>query len=496
MGKYDNISKEYLYDLYINKNLSKPEIREITGIPLTSLGRILDKFGIVKSEQLLKEMQSRLVLTTYKNRTEEARLKKIQKLRKKWEDKTPEQKQETIDLFKKINSNRTKSHQEKLVASNKKFYENETDEHKQERIEKARKGTLKWTSEETEEHKRKRYDKARQTVSNWTEEKKKEVSKNHINGFAKRTQEQISDSYKKTIESRKRNGTLFVSKFEKEVKEFVESLGFETTKYVFGYGEERFEIDILIADKNVGIECNGCYYHSQNGVNKYPKSYHFNKKKKSIELGIDLIYVWEDQWLYKQDVIKDILKARLGVYTKERIYARKCSIKEIDSKTYKNFCENNHIQGYRFAQVKLGLFYNEDLVQIASFNKVRNIGKQNAIQEWEWVRGCPASKNVVVGGTSKLFNHFIKSYNPMSVLCYADWNLFNGDGYKQCGFVFSGYTGPDLFYIMNSSMKRISRNPYKHKEYKLLVENGKLFKCYGAGSLRFIWNNDLRTIHS
>ena len=142
----------------------------------------------------------------------------------------------------------------------------------------------------------------------------------------------------------------------------------------------------------------------------------------------------------------------------------------------------------------MGLFYNDELVQIASFSKTHNIGKaksQNSKYEYEWVRGCPASNNIVIGGTSKLFKHFIRKYNPQSVLCYADWNLFDGKGYKECGFNFVGYTGPDKFYVIANSkpLVRINRNPYRYSEFKELVKKNKLLECYGAGSLKFEWKS-------
>ena len=59
----------------------------------------------------------------------------------------------------------------------------------------------------------------------------------------------------------------------------------------------------------------------------------------------------------------------------EKIYARQCEIREIDNETYKIFCNTNHIQGYHKASVKLGLYYKNKLVQIASFSKNRNLGK-------------------------------------------------------------------------------------------------------------------------
>ena len=295
----------------------------------------------------------------------------------------------------------------------------------------------------------------------------------------------------KGFETKKKNGTLNISTGEKQIYDFIKTLGFKPTKYIIGNNHEskRFEIDIYIPELNIGIEYNGTYYHSSEGPNgKNISTYHYNKSKYASELGIQLIHIWEDQWKNNQDIIKSILKARLNKLENNTIYARSCEIKEISGKQYKEFCINNHIQGYRQAKVKLGLFYNNKLVQIASFNKVKNLGKQNRKEEWEWIRGCPASNNLIIGGVSKLFKYFIKKYTPKSILCYADWNLFNGKGYEKIGFKFDGYTGPNKFYVTNTTVPlRINRNPYKYKEFKKLIAKNKLYTCYGAGSLRFIW---------
>lgn len=298
----------------------------------------------------------------------------------------------------------------------------------------------------------------------------------------------------KGFETKKKNGTLAISKGELELTKYIESLGFKPIKYMLGNNHEsaRFEIDIYIPDLKIGIEYNGTYFHSIEGPNgKNRATYHYKKAKCAQELGISLIQVWEDQWQNNKDLIKSILAARLQVLKNNHIYARQCIVKEISGKQYKNFCIENHIQGYRQASVKLGLFFNNNLVQIASFSKVKNLGKQNRQEEWEWIRGCPASNNLIVGGVSKLFKYFIKTYQPNSILCYADWNLFDGNGYKQLGFKFDGYTGPNKFYITNTIIPvRINRNPYRYKELKELTSKNKLYTCYGAGSLRFIWSKN------
>lgn len=303
------------------------------------------------------------------------------------------------------------------------------------------------------------------------------------------TDEEWKERYIKAFTTRSENGTLYSSKGEEEIVEFIRSLGFDTKKHIIGNGHNRFEIDIYVEEKRLGIEYNGVYYHSTNGINHRNKTYHFNKSNVAYSSGIELIQIWEDQWKNQQEIIKDIIAARLGIIRGEKLYARKCEIREVDTATYRQFCMANHVQGYRSASVKLGLYYKNQLVQIASFNKARQYSISTANQyEWEWIRGCISSNNKVIGGTSKLFNHFINTYNPENVLCYSDWNLFSGKGYEESGFVFEGFTGPDKFYITtNNRLQRINRNPYAYSMYKQMVEEGKLFECYGCGSKKFVW---------
>ena len=303
------------------------------------------------------------------------------------------------------------------------------------------------------------------------------------------TEEDWTERYLKMNYTKEQNGTLYSSKGENELREFIESLGFKTSKYVIGKGCNRFEIDIYVEEKKVGIEFNGIYYHALNGINRRSRNYHFNKNVTAYENGIELIQVWEDQWNNQPEVIKDIVAARLGLIRGEKIYARKCEIKEVNVADYREFCEKYHVQGYRSASVKLGLYYKGELVQIASFNKARQYsiaGKNN--YEWEWVRGCLSSNNKVIGGTSKLLKHFIDTYKPNNILCFSDWNLFSGKGYEESGFQFEGFTGPDKFYITKTNkMIRINRSPYAYQQYKVMVKEGKLFECYGCGSKKFVW---------
>ena len=300
----------------------------------------------------------------------------------------------------------------------------------------------------------------------------------------------LTDRYLKQMQTKEQNGTSYLSSGESEIINFLKTYGFNPKKYISGQGDTRFEIDIYIPEKQIGIEFNGVYYHARNGINHRSKTYHAKKSIEANKLGIDLIHVWEDQWQNQKDIIKDILLIRLGVIPGERIYARKCEIRDVSTSDYREFCDKYHVQGYRSASVKLGLYYNNELVQIASFNKARTYGNSssNYKYEWEWIRGCISSNNKVIGGTSKLLKHFIDTYEPKNILCFSDWNLFSGKGYEEAGFIFEGITSPDKFYITpGHKLIRINRNPYAYQQYKFLVEQGKLFECYGCGSKKFVW---------
>lgn len=96
-----------------------------------------------------------------------------------------------------------------------------------------------------------------------------------------------------------------------------------------------------------------------------------------------------------------------------KIPARKCEVKEIDSKTYKDFLNKYHIQGAVNSSIRYGLFYKNELVQCIGLGKSRF--KKDEI---ELHRICTKSNTQVLGGFSKLIKHcnqkHIISYKELS----------------------------------------------------------------------------------
>lgn len=62
------------------------------------------------------------------------------------------------------------------------------------------------------------------------------------------------------------------------------------------------ELDIYLPDLNIAFEYNGLYWHSNIYKND---NYHLNKMLDCLHKDIQLIHIWEDDWLYNSDLIKE-----------------------------------------------------------------------------------------------------------------------------------------------------------------------------------------------
>jgi len=278
---------------------------------------------------------------------------------------------------------------------------------------------------------------------------------------------------------------------EKEVIDFLSSLGLNFIK-----GDRDIlngkEIDILIPDFNIGIEFNGLYWHCEKYVDK---DYHLNKTNVCESKGIHLIHIFEDEWVNNKDIVKSRLK-NLFKLTDNKVYGRKCIIKEVNTKDKTKFLNDNHIQGTIGSKVNLGLYYNDDLVSIMTFGKGRVV--MNGVKnEWELLRFCNKINHSVIGGASKLFKHFIKNYNPNQLISYADRRWSQGNLYNQLGFNKTHNSTPNYFYVVNNERE----HRFKYRK-NLLVESGfdikktereimydrGIYRIYDCGNLVYIYN--------
>lgn len=244
------------------------------------------------------------------------------------------------------------------------------------------------------------------------------------------------------------------------------------------------ELDIYLPDLKLAFEFNGLYWHSELYRDK---NYHINKTELSEKKGIKLIHIYEDDWLYKQDIVKSRILNLLG--KSKKIYARQCEIREVSSKDSKEFLEENHIQGSVNSKYNYGLYYMGEIVSIISFSKGRF--RNDCI---ELTRFCNKKYTSVVGGASKLFKHYLNKHGNGKIMSYADRSWSNGNLYKKLGFNFIMYTKPNYYYIIHG----IRENRFKYRkselikmgfdanktEHEIMLERKK-YKIYDSGNLKY-----------
>lgn len=252
------------------------------------------------------------------------------------------------------------------------------------------------------------------------------------------------------------------SKMERDIKEYVESLGFEAeanNRRVI----HPLEIDVFIPEIMVGIETCGLYWHSQLAGEKDYK-YHFNKLEKCEAVGIRLITIFEDEYCNNKPLVYKRIAHILNKNYGEKIYARKCLVSRIDADTANKFVEENHLQGVGQANIHLGAFYNGTLVAVMTFSSnltVRNI--QNRPGLWELNRFCGSQDKVVVGIASKMLAYFERCYVWNTILSFADRRWSEGRVYSSLGFELLKKTKPDYWYLIKYR-KRLHRSNLQKDE--------------------------------
>jgi len=280
---------------------------------------------------------------------------------------------------------------------------------------------------------------------------------------------------------------------EKEIAEYIKNL-IPDTNIIFNDRSiiKPLELDIVIPEKHIAIEYCGLYWHSYIRGGK-DRKYHLHKHILCDKQGYQLITIFEDEWLYKKEIVKNRLKHFLK---KERgLYARKCTINEISSGLAKNFIELHHIQGYAQSSIRLGAFLNNILVAVMTFS-TGNISKGNKSinNVWELSRFCTSCS--VVGIAGKLLAYFERNYKPIEIYSYADKRWSNGNVYNKIGFTFVKNTDPNMWYIPTNEIVRLHRFNFrkdriKHlatkegmTEWDIMQEQG-YDKIYDCGNMKF-----------
>lgn len=254
-----------------------------------------------------------------------------------------------------------------------------------------------------------------------------------------------------------------------------------------------YELDIYIPSKNIAIECNGVRWHST--WYNDDRNRHVRKWRLCKELGIQLISIWEDWIINKPQIVESLILSKLGIY-KQRVGARKCSIIEVTNAESDEFLIQNHIQGTCKSSIRYGLIYQDQLISLMCFAKTK--------EGYELVRFCNKLNCQVVGGASRLFNHFLNSFPNERVISFSSNDISDGNLYIQLGFK-SNYHLNHCYWYITRDLTRYHRRAFSKDT---IVKKGirpnkegwtedevtrelKLFKIWDSGQLKWIYKKEV-----
>jgi hypothetical protein len=212
---------------------------------------------------------------------------------------------------------------------------------------------------------------------------------------------------------------------------------------------DGIEIDIYMSEHNIGIEFNGCYWHSCNDTidDHYYKHKHINKSSFALSHDIQLLHVTETEW---QNPVKQlawkshILRLTNNLHTISDDYI---NIISIDSDVGRDFINNNCISQYIDASHCYGIIHDDVLVAVCGTSIV---GEHAKILQY-------AIKNDidVANGLRHIISKLCNDYDTIVTLsATVPFNLSIGSDFTDNGFTLSNISEPNGYY-WRSNMKHV-----------------------------------------
>lgn len=172
--------------------------------------------------------------------------------------------------------------------------------------------------------------------------------------------------------------------------------------------------------------------------------------------GKFLIHLWEDVWKAKNEIVLSRVHSFLGL--NKKVFARNTKVVTLNKDDARLFLTKYHLQGFAAAHHYIGLLYGSQLVSVAAFTRPKLlIARGDNYFSGEMIRFATVSGYTVIGGLSKLLNHYIVEKRPNDIMTYADRDWSLGESYRKSGFTLTATTPPLGFFVNEADNKRHAR---------------------------------------
>lgn len=235
--------------------------------------------------------------------------------------------------------------------------------------------------------------------------------------------------------------------------------------------QNKYELDLYLPDYNLAIEYNGLYWHSSEFRDNL---YHQNKYIDCYEKGINLIQIFEDEWVHQKEKVIDKLKGYLNIQKDNVIDINQCIIEEYDNQnTFDLWCfeEDNYLEiddlRHEKSDINIVLKHDNEIVSVLSLNK-ENDNKYIITRFFDKL-------NYQINDSFKtLLNWFIQNFKPSEIFYLDDLRWSQEKLLIDNGFVFDKLMEPKEYWMIKSERRRLK---FENSDDKLSI-----YKIFDAGS--------------
>lgn len=300
----------------------------------------------------------------------------------------------------------------------------------------------------------------------------------------------VNTSIEKSFETLQKNGHngRLCSKGEKEILDFIHSLGITSAQKGFIGGATPKELDIKIKDLNIAIEYHGAYWHCEIQKN-FDKNGHLNKMLLCQAKGLKLLQFFDFEWIKRNFQVRSFLTSALGK-NQIKINGRKTEIREVNKKDARDFLEKYHILGSCAFKKAFGLYFENELVSMITINKHHRNFNEMVLNRYV------GKYNITVrGGLNKLCKAASSEFGKITT--WIDLRMSDGKSWEKSGWKKISILKPDYFYFNNktgeiiskqSRKKSIVKTPADMTEHQHALIDG-LYRIYDCGKIKLVYHN-------
>lgn len=128
-----------------------------------------------------------------------------------------------------------------------------------------------------------------------------------------------------------------------------------------------YELDIYLPEYSLAIEYNGIYWHQESFVGK---ERHHDKWERCRDAGVRLLTIWENDWLSRPEIVKEMISQAVGITPAPGERARYTAVTEVSAEVARDFLEAHHLQGFSKSSVYFGRVTTDgDLMEVVAVSR-------------------------------------------------------------------------------------------------------------------------------